>query len=301
MFAGQGAQYPGMGRELYESSPAARSVFDMAERLRPGTAAQCFCGTAEELGRTLNTQPCLFAVDLACAAALAEKGVKAAACAGFSLGEAAACAFAGVLGYEDAFRLVCKRAELMDAAAGKYPGGMSAVMKLDAAAVEAIAEKYDKVFPVNYNCPGQTVVAGEKTQLAAFEAEIAANRGKAVRLKVSGGFHSPFMTEAAEELLKFMRGLTFHTPEIPVYSNAEAAPYGDAKTLLAKQIKSPVQWQKSVERMQADGFDIFIEAGPGKTLCGLMQKIGGAEIVCRAENDATLAETLLRLKEGGVC
>ena len=136
LFAGQGAQYPGMGRELYESSPAARKVFDMAERLRPGTLEQCFFGTAEELSRTINTQPCLFAMDLACAEALKEAGIQADSCAGFSLGEVAACAFCGLLSYEDAFRLVCRRAELMDAAAGKHPGGMSAILKLDAETVQ---------------------------------------------------------------------------------------------------------------------------------------------------------------------
>lgn len=299
LFAGQGAQYPGMGRELYESSPAARKVFDMAERLRPGTLEQCFSGTAEELSRTINTQPCLFAMDLACAEALKEAGIQADSCAGFSLGEVAACAFCGLLSYEDAFRLVCRRAELMDAAAEKHPGGMSAILKLDAETVQELAKHYDSVFPVNYNCPGQTVVAGETEQLAAFEADVAAKRGRAMRLKVSGGFHSPFMEEASVGLAKFMEGLTFHEPAIPLYANATAEPYGDAKALLARQVKMPVLWQKSIERMQRDGCTVFIEVGAGKTLCGLMQKIGGAALCARVENDETLKETLDQLSEQG--
>ena len=129
LFAGQGAQVPGMGRDLYDASPAARAVFDAAERLRPGTLHQCFEGSAEELAITANTQPCLFTVDVACAEALREAGVEADAAAGFSLGELAAVAFAGVLPFDDAFRLVCRRAELMQAAAESHPGAMDAVLR----------------------------------------------------------------------------------------------------------------------------------------------------------------------------
>ena len=130
VFSGQGAQYTGMGKELYENSPAAKAVFDMAESIRPGTIKQCFEGTKEELSVTINTQPCVFITDLAAAAAVAEKGVKIDCVAGFSLGEIAAIAFAGMLSYEDAFKLVCKRAELMDKAARENPGAMAAIMKI---------------------------------------------------------------------------------------------------------------------------------------------------------------------------
>ena len=276
----------------------------MAETLRPGTIAQCFSGSQEELSRTLNTQPCLFAMDLACAAALEEAGIHADSCAGFSLGEVAAAAFCGILSQEDAFRLVCRRAELMDAAAQKHPGAMSAVMKLDAETVEELAANYDKVFPVNYNCPGQIVVSGDSEQLVGFEADVAAKGGRTIRLKVSGGFHSPFMEEASKELAEFMAGLVFAAPRIPLYANVNAEPYGDAAKLLAMQVKMPVRWQNTIERMQQDGCGIFVEVGAGKTLTGFMQKIGGTKCAVRVENPETLREALEKIKNewgGTVC
>lgn len=289
LFAGQGAQVPGMGRELYDASPAARAVFDAADRLRPGTIRQCFEGTAEELAVTVNTQPCLFTVDLACAEALREAGVEAEAAAGFSLGEVAAVAFTGMLGFDDAFRLVCRRAELMQAAAEANPGAMDAVLRLDAAKIEELASNYDCVFPVNYNCPGQTVVSGVPGQLAAFEADVAAARGRTVRLKVGGAFHSPFMEEAARGLAAYMSAFSFAKPRIPLYANTNAQPYGDAAALLALQVKTPVRWQRTIEALQAEGFTKFIEVGAGKTLTGFMGKIGGAELALNVENQETLA------------
>ena len=160
LFTGQGAQYPGMGKSLYDSVPAARKIFAEAECMRPGIIELCFEGNAEELSLTQNTQPCLFVVDCACAAALESAGVKAEAAAGFSLGELAAVAFGGILSFQNAFKLVCERARLMMAAAQEHPGAMTAVLKLDAETVERIAQSYNNVFPVNYNCPGQTVVSG---------------------------------------------------------------------------------------------------------------------------------------------
>ena len=155
VFSGQGAQFSGMGRELYECSPAARAVFDMAETIRPGTKAQCFEGTSEELSVTINTQPCVFITDLAAAAAVVEKGIRPDFVAGFSLGEIAAIAFAGMLSYEDAFRLVCKRAELMDKAAKDCPGAMAAVMKITPQQTEEICSSFSRAYPVNYNSPAQ--------------------------------------------------------------------------------------------------------------------------------------------------
>ena len=296
LFAGQGSQYPGMGRSLYDASAAARAVFDAAERLRPGTLRQCFEGSAEELAVTANTQPCLFTVDLACAEALREAGVEAEAAAGFSLGEVAAVAFAGILCFDDAFRLVCRRAELMQAAAEAHPGAMDAVLRLDAAKVEELASKYDKVFPVHYNCPGQTVVSGIPEQLAAFEADVAAARGRTVRLKVGGAFHSPFMEEASRGLEDYLASLSFAAPRIPLYANTDARPYGDAARLLALQVKTPVRWQHTIETLLEAGFTRFIEVGAGKTLTGFMGKIGGAELALHVENEETLAAAIAALK-----
>ena len=297
LFAGQGAQVPGMGRDLYDASPAARAVFDAAERLRPGTLHQCFEGSAEELAITANTQPCLFTVDVACAEALREAGVEADAAAGFSLGELAAVAFTGVLPFDDAFRLVCRRAELMQAAAESHPGAMDAVLRLDALAVEKLTANYDKVFPVNYNCPGQIVVSGVPEQLSAFEADVAALRGRTVRLKVGGAFHSPFMEDAARGLADYMTALPFAAPRIPLYANTNAEPYGDPAVLLALQVKTPVRWQRTIETLLSAGFTNFMEVGAGKTLTGFMGKIGDAKLALHVENQETLAAAVAAMKE----
>lgn len=274
VFSGQGAQVPGMGKSLYDNSPAAKAVFDMVESIRPGTIKQCFEGTKEELSITFNTQPCVFAVDLAAAAAVAEKGIKPDYVAGFSLGEIAAIAFAGMLSYEDAFKLVCRRAEVMDKAANENKGAMAAVMKLTPEKVEEICEGFEKAYPVNYNSPAQTVVAAAEDEIDALCDKVKEEKGKAVKLAVSGAFHSPFMASASAALREYLEDVKLEAPEIPVYSNVTAQPYeGDYKELIAAQVKSPVKWQKTVENLVQQGADRFIEVGVGKTLTGLIKKI----------------------------
>ena len=274
VFSGQGAQYPGMGKSLYENSPAAKAVFDMAESIRPGTIKQCFEGTKEELSVTINTQPCVFTADLAAAAAVQEKGIRPDYVAGFSLGEIAALAFAGMLSYEDAFRLVCRRAEVMDKAANENKGAMAAVLKLTPEKVEQICSEFEKAYPVNYNSPAQTVVAAAEDEIDALCARVKEEKGKAVRPAVSGAFHSPFMSSAADALAEYLEGIELKAPEIPVYSNVTAQPYeGDYKALVAAQVKNPVKWQKTVENLAQQGADSFIEVGVGKTLTGLIRKI----------------------------
>ena len=284
VFSGQGAQYPSMGKELYENSPAAKAVFDMAETIRPGTIKQCFEGTKEELSITINTQPCMFAVDLAAAVAVKEAGINPDYIAGFSLGEIAAVAFAGILSYEEAFKLVCRRAELMDKAAAENKGAMAAILKLTTDKVEEICKKYNKAWPVNYNCPGQTVVAASE--------DVKAEKGKAVKLAVSGAFHSPFMESASKGLAEYLDGITLSEPTIPVYANLTAKPYtlSDAKELLAKQVMNPVKWQTTVENLIAEGADTFIEVGVGKTLVGLVKKTSKEVTAVNVENKATLDE-----------
>ena len=285
VFSGQGAQYPGMGKSLYECSEAARAVFDMAERLRPGTLAQCFEGTKEELSVTINTQPCVFITDLAAAAAVAEKGIRPDFCAGFSLGEIAALAFAGVLSYEDAFTLVCKRAELMDKAAKENPGAMAAVMKITPQQTEELCAGFNKAYPVNYNSPAQTVVAAAEDEIDELCEKVKEMKGKAKKLAVSGAFHSPFMDSAAAAMSEYLEGVTLSEPTVPVIANCTAQPYsGDYKKLVSDQINHPVRWQKSVEYMIGQGTERFIEVGVGKTLTGLIKKINDGVEAVNIEN-----------------
>lgn len=291
VFSGQGAQYTGMGRELYECSNAAKAVFDMADELRPGTSEQCFTAEKDELSLTVNTQPCVFAVDLAAACAVEELGIKPDFIAGFSLGEIASLGFSGILSNEDAFSLVCKRARLMDEAAAKSKGAMVAVMKLTPQMVEALCKRFENAWPVNYNSPAQTVVAMDETLVEEFSAAVKEQRGKAVRLAVSGAFHSPFMESASDGLAAYLENVSLSEPQIPVYSNVTAQPYsGDFKELIINQARSPVQWQKTVENLIDEGVDTFIEVGPGKTLTGLIKKIDASVTACHVEDKQTLEE-----------
>ena len=296
VFSGQGAQKPGMGLELYEKSAAAREVFDMAGRIRPGTKEQCFSGTKEELLKTVNTQPCLYAVDLAAAAALKEAGVTADMAAGFSLGEVAAAAFSGVYSYEDGFKLVIKRGEYMQDSADKTDASMGAVLKLDFETVEKLCGGFKAVYPVNYNCPGQLVVAGQKGELADFKTAVKEAGGRFMPIAVGGGFHSPFMAEASVKYAAELEKMSFSEPKMPLYANYNALPYGDAKKLLSLQIENPVRWQASVENMIKDGADTFIEVGCGTTLTGLISKIS-KDVRVFAVNDAqTLEDTIKEVK-----
>ena len=160
VFSGQGDQFPGMGKNLYEKYPAARKIYDLCDGIRPGTSARCFDGTEEELKETGNTQPCLFATELAAACVLMEKGIIPDMTAGFSLGEVAAAAVSGLFDYETGFRLVCKRGELMQAEARKFDTSMAAVLRLAPEKVEEVCGKYSDIYPVNYSCPGQITVSG---------------------------------------------------------------------------------------------------------------------------------------------
>ena len=298
VFAGQGAQYPGMGKALYEQSRAARAVFDLCESIRPGTLAMCFDGEKEALSQTVNTQPCLFAMDLACAEALKEAGVRADGAAGFSLGEVAAAAFCGVLSYEDAFRFVVERGERMDRCAKQNPGGMIAVLRLAPEKVEALCAEAGECWPVNYNCPGQVAVAGKAEALVRLQGRIAEEKGRFVPLAVSGGFHSPLMAEAADALFGLLGNLPVHAPKIPLYANVTALPYGEnGRELLSKQVKSPVRWQETIEHMKQDGYDRFFEVGAGKTLSGLIRKIDPALTVKNVETPEDAAAIRAALEE----
>lgn len=297
VFPGQGAQHPGMGMSLCEMSPAAAAVFAMADTARPGTSAQCFAGSDAELKETKITQPCLWVVEMAAAAALQEAGIRADVCAGFSLGELSALSFAGVVDVSTCFQLVCQRGALMQEAAEAVDSSMAAVLKLDNEIVEALCARFDGVYPVNYNCPSQVTVAGLRSSMADFFAAVKEATGRALPLKVSGGFHSPFMAEAAEAFGEALTHVEFHAPAIPLYSNLTGGLYGgDLKQLLAKQICSPVLWETIIRNMIADGVDTFIEVGPGNVLQGLISKIDKTVRVFGVSDAESLAKTIQEVK-----
>ena len=274
VFSGQGDQYPGMGKALHDTYEGAAQVFQMCEALRPGTRAQCFEGTAEELQETKNTQPCLFAMELAAAQVLLDKGIQPDAVAGFSLGEVVAATVAGLFDRETGFRLVCKRGTLMQQEAEKFDTAMAAVVKLTAQQVSALCENYSNIYPVNFNCPGNTTVSGLTSQMGDFSADVKTAGGRALPLKVKGAFHSPYMRAAAAAFGEELAKAEIYPARIPLYSNVTADVYGaDVASLLSKQIASPVQWEIIIRNMIAGGIDTFIEIGPGKTLTNMIKKI----------------------------
>ena len=274
LFSGQGDQYPGMGKTLNETCPAAASVFAMCDWIRPGTSDQCFSGTEEELKRTANTQPSLFAMELAAASALMDAGIQPDALAGFSLGEVTAAAVSGMVSRDTGFRLVCRRGELMQREAEKFDTAMAAVVKLEPEQVETLCGGFDGIYPVNYNCPGQITVSGLAEQMPAFSAAVKQAGGRAIPLKVKGAFHSPFMAKAAEDFRRVLDQADFGERKIPLYSNITGNLYsGDARDLLSRQIASPVRWEAIIRNMIADGVDTFVEIGPGRTLTNMVKKI----------------------------
>lgn len=293
VFSGQGAQYSGMGQELYNNNPASSDVFMRADSIRPGTSTQCFNGTDEELAQTCNTQPCMFAMELAVAAALTSSGIKPDAVAGFSLGEIAALTYSGAVSFEEGFRLVCLRGELMRSDAEKADSAMAAVLKLDSETVERLCVQYEHVYPVNYNCPGQISVSGLRTELEDFIKSVKAAGGRAIPLRVKGGFHSPFMATAAQNFAESLKDVPFSKPKIPLYSDYTGLPYeNDYVTLLSCQICNPVRWQDIITHMIRNGVDTFIEIGPGNTLCGLISKTDASVCSLHVEDCASLNATV---------
>ncbi len=295
VFSGQGSQVPGMGKALWDHLPRVREIFARHEMIRPGTTAQCFEGDAQTLSLTINAQPCLYTLSLATASALVDAGVMPRRAAGFSLGEIGALAFAGTFQGDDGFRFVCERASVMQGASQLHPGGMAAVLKLSSKAVEALCADIVGLWPVNYNCPGQLVVAGNAEALAALGKAAAAQGGRVLPLRVSGAFHSPHMDEAVSKLEKSLGNYHLAAPNLPVYANLSAQPYpAEPLNLLASQVNHPVLWQQSIEHMIQDGVTDFIEVGAGSTLCGLIGKIDGSVSAMPVENAKSFDEAVKR-------
>lgn len=274
IFSGQGDQYSGMGKEFYEKYPSFAKVFDACDSVRQGTKEMCFSGAEEDLKETSNTQPCLFAYELACVELLKEKGIVPLSCAGFSLGEVSACTAAGIFDLETGFKLVSQRGKFMSEEAKKVDASMMAVVKLTEDKLLEICDKFENVYAVNFNCPGQITVSGLSEEMDSFAKEVKEAGGRALPLKVKGGFHSPFMKKASESFYLELKGANHHSPCIPVYSNLTSEPYTEnVEELLSAQICNPVKWEKSIKNMISAGIDTFVEIGPGKTLTNMMARI----------------------------
>ncbi len=277
VFPGQGAQFSGMGKELYEQSPAARELFDKADQILGFEISKImFEGSDEELRQTKVTQPAVFLHSVAAAVALGDE-FRPDMVAGHSLGELSALVAAGALDFEAGLRLVYARAMAMQKACEAVPSTMAAVLGLPDEVVEQVCEPIDGVVAANYNCPGQVVISGtcEAVKEASEKAKQAGAK-RALPLAVGGGFHSPCMAPAREELRVAIEQTTFHTPRCPIYQNVDAAPHTspeEIKANLIAQLTSPVRWTQSVRRMAADGATEFVELGPGRVLTGLVAKI----------------------------
>lgn len=278
VFPGQGAQFVGMGKDLYDNNAEAHELFEKANEILGFRITDLmFNGTEDDLKQTKVTQPAIFLHSVLLAKSLGDE-FKPDMVAGHSLGEFSALVASGALSFEEGLKLVSKRAQAMQKACEARPSTMAAVLALTDEKVEELcAEVDDIVAPANYNCPGQVVISGTIEGIdAACEKMLAAGAKRALKLKVGGAFHSPLMQPAQEELAEAIKAAEFKTPRCPIYQNVDGKPHTDPaeiKENLVKQLTAPVRWTYDVQAMIADGADEFIELGPGSVLQGLVKKI----------------------------
>ncbi len=303
IFAGQGAQYIGMGKQIAENYPLADEIFDRAsEALGFDIKEMVFNGDEEALKITENTQPTILTTSIACLQPLLEKGMKPAVVAGLSLGEYSAHVASGTFGFEDAVKLVRKRGKFMQEAVPVGAGTMAAILGLEKQdVIDCCKESSDKgvVEPANFNCPGQIVIAGH---VAAVEKAVELAKGKGAKrsiiLPVSAPFHCSLLRPAGENLAVELEQVSVNPMKIPVISNVtgEYIQTGDyVKSLLIKQVSSSVLWEDSINRMLKDGIDTFVEIGPGKVLSGFIKKINKEVTTLNVEDIDSLNKTMEQL------
>ena len=307
VFPGQGSQKVGLCKDFYESYACAKKVFEEADdALGFSITKMCFEGPEEDLRLTKYTQPAILTCSVAALAVMREHGLECEAAGGHSLGEYSALVAADVMRLQDAVVAVHKRGEFMQEAVPVGEGAMAAVMGLTPDEIVAIcqnveAECGEEVQAVNFNCPGQVVIAGAtKAVDKASEALKAAGAKRAIPLPVSAPFHSTLMKPAAERLKEVLDKIEFRDAKFPVFSNVTAEPVVKAeeiRALLVKQAASPVKWEMSMHRMIKDGFDTFVEVGPGKVLTGFTRKIDRAMNALNVEDMTSLEKTLAYFKE----
>lgn len=306
MFSGQGAQYAGMGKELYKNYSVAKDIFDRADEVL-GYSIKDICFSDEEkLGETEFAQPAILTMSIAAMRVLKEQGVRAEMTAGLSLGEYSAYVASGAMDFEEAVALVQKRGKFMAEAVPSGEGAMYAIIGLDTEAVEAACKEAMEAglglaVPANYNAPGQIVIAGASGAVAEA-AKIAKGKGAkmAVKLKVSGPFHTEMLKPAAEKLGPELEKMHIKPMNIPVYTNVDAHLVESEKDIipiLTKQICCPVRFSNIIENMHERGADTFIELGPGKALCGFVKRTVKGVNILNVEDESSLAKTMAKLEE----